>query len=226
MKEKDMEIEHCEFPDDVYLNVENDAWLSVSPSENTAKIGATSVLSFLAGKLTSVKFSQGKKRIITNQTVATLESGKYFGPFRAPTSGTIARFNVELEKNPSLINRSPYDEGWIAELESFQSRDLDGLKRGPEARKELQARIRELKIHCFKALPDDEMLSIGTECSTTLANLNELLEKSQRGRIVHLVTDDPTSDIEMIRWSDQTKNRLLESRREGNLYHFIVEKTS
>ncbi len=220
-----MEIDHCEFPDDVYLDVDNDVWLRIS--KDSARMGVTSILSFLAGKLTSVKFrkANGGGVVTSQQTIATVESGKYFGPVRTPVSGKIARFNTELERDPGLINRSPYGEGWIAEFEMLNQDQLSALKKSTDARDAIQSRIRELKIRCFKALPDDEMFSIGTECSTTLANLNQLLEKAPRGTVVHLVTDDPTADIEMIRWSDQTKNRVLETRREGNLYHFIIEKS-
>jgi glycine cleavage system H protein len=220
-----LEIDHCEFPDDIYLDVDNDVWLRIS--KDSAKMGVTSILSFLAGKLTSVKFrkANGGGLVTPQQTIATVESGKYFGPVRTPVSGKIARFNAELERDPGLINRSPYGEGWIAEFEMLNQDQLSALKRPTDARDAIQSRIRELKIRCFKALPDDEMFSIGSGCSTTLANLNQLLEKAPRGTVVHLVTDDPTADIEMIRWSDQTKNRVLETRREGNLYDFIIEKT-
>ena len=219
-----MEIDHCEFPDDVYLDVDNDVWLRIS--KESIRIGVTSLLSFLAGKLTSVKFRKANADgvVTSQQTIATVESGKYFGPVRTPVSGRIARFNIELEREPGLINRSPYGGGWIAEFEVINQDQLSALRKTQDAKEAIKSRIKELKIRCFKALPDDEMFSIGTECSTTLANLNQLLERAALGTIVHLVTDDPTAEIEMIRWSDQTKNKVIETRRESNLYHFIVEK--
>jgi len=217
-----MEIDHCEFPDDVYLDIDNDVWLRTSKEET--KMGITTILSFLAGKLNSVKFRNVSGLITSNQMIATVESGKYFGPVRTPISAKILRFNTELERNPSLINKSPYAEGWIAEFEMPDQLQLSALKRPIEVKDEIQSRIRALRVRCFKALPDDEMISIGVECAATLANLNQLLEKAPQGTIIHLVTDDPTADIEMVRWSDQTKNRVLETRGEGNLLHFIIQK--
>ena len=38
------------------------------------------------------------------------------------------------------------------------------------------------------------------------------------------MTDDPTSPIEMVRWSDQTGYPVLAHRAEGNLHHFLVLK--
>jgi TusA-related sulfurtransferase len=50
------------------------------------------------------------------------------------------------------------------------------------------------------------------------------MERCAIGEIVHVVSDDPTADIEMVRWSDETGQEVLESREEGNLMHFIVKK--
>jgi len=69
------------------------------------------------------------------------------------------------------------------------------------------------------------MFEIGVECSATLAKLDELLEKTPPGEVIHLVSDDPTADIEMLRWSEDKGQSLLETRKEGNLLHFIVKKT-
>jgi len=68
------------------------------------------------------------------------------------------------------------------------------------------------------------MYEIGTECSAVLVRLNELLATTSVGDVVHLVTDDPTSYVEMVRWTDQTGQELVDWRQEGNLFHFIVRK--
>jgi len=54
--------------------------------------------------------------------------------------------------------------------------------------------------------------------------LNELMERCKLGEVVHVVSDDVTADIEMERWSDETGQAVLESRKEGKLTHFIVRK--
>ena len=217
-----MEIDHCNFPDDLLYDVKNDIWVRVSDK----RIGITNVLSFLSGKFRTIKLRHNLQEVISDQVIATVESSKYFAPIRSPAPGRISSFNLALETSPSLANQSPYGEGWVAEFSSFKLEDLSrNLLKGEAAREALGARIKELKVRCFKALPDEEMFSIGTECSTTLANLNQLLEKSPIGTVVHMVTDDPTADIEIIRWSDITKNSVLESRKEDNLFHFIVKKT-
>jgi len=84
--------------------------------------------------------------------------------------------------------------------------------------------IQKLHVRCFVAFPDHEMFEIGVECAATLTKLDELLIKLPIGDVVHLVSDDLTADLEMIRWSEQNGQSLLETRTEGNLFHFIVKK--
>lgn len=79
-------------------------------------------------------------------------------------------------------------------------------------------------VRCFKAYPDYEMWEIGVECAAVLVRLSELIERCAIGEIVHVISDDPTADIEMIRWSDQTGQEVLDTRQEGKLTHFIVKK--
>jgi TusA-related sulfurtransferase len=70
------------------------------------------------------------------------------------------------------------------------------------------------------------MFEIGTECAAVLVKLNELLTQVSVGEVVHLVTDDPTAPIEMVRWSDETGQPVIDERKEGPLFHFLVRKAS
>lgn len=49
-------------------------------------------------------------------TFGTVESIKAVSELYSPLSGTVERVNEQLNSQPELINKSPYDEGWIIEL--------------------------------------------------------------------------------------------------------------
>jgi glycine cleavage system H lipoate-binding protein/TusA-related sulfurtransferase len=205
--------------------VQNNVWLQEIGSTDHGKrmlMGITSVFVFVAGKITGVKFRQVSE-VEGGRSLATIESVKYFGSVNSPVAGRIAGFNEKLLSNPGALSVAPYDS-WIAEYERVDSASLEKLPFGEKASDALLSRIKELRVRCFSFLPDEEMYAIGSECVTTLANLDELLEKRPGGYVVHLVTDDPTADIELVRWSMQTGNELAETRREDNLYHFILRK--
>lgn len=219
-----MEIDHCSFPDDLFYDVENNTWLRLA-SETDVVVGVTSILSGLAGKFTTVRLKQSGQELQRGRSLGTIESLRLVSPIPSPVSGTILETNPKVGERPKLLNDSPYDEGWIARLRpaSF-SLERTFLTRASAAANSLQQKIRELRVRCFKAYPDHEMVEIGVECAAVLVRLNELMATLGKGSVVHVVSDDPTAYVEMERWVDQTKNELVDWRTEGNLFHFIVWK--
>ena len=59
--------------------------------------------------------------------VGTVESVKAASPIYAPLGGEVDEINTELEGDPSVINSSPYEEGWIFKVRLQDSGDLDDL---------------------------------------------------------------------------------------------------
>jgi len=205
-------------------DLENIVWIR-NVRAAVVRLGVTSVHAALAGRLNEVKFKPLGTKLVKGQSVATIESVKYFGVVRTPLSGKLIAVNSRLEGQPKLANDFPYSEGWFAEIaENPDNGGLESLVEPKEAIDRIKAQIRDLRVRCFVAYPDYEMWEIGVECAAVLVRLNELLEGCKVNDVVHVVSDDPTADIEMERWADETGHEVLESRNEGNLMHFIVKK--
>jgi len=56
-----------------------------------------------------------------------VESVKSVSEIYAPVSGKIANINKKLEETPETINESPYDEGWLVEIELTNKSEIDKL---------------------------------------------------------------------------------------------------
>ena len=219
-----MQIEYCEFPEDALYDLDNSVWVRLV-NKNLAALGITSVHAALAGRLSKVNFKPIGSMVRKGQSVATIESGKYFGVVRTPLSGMLVESNAVLGTQPKLANDSPYENGWFVKIEtSLLPEEMSSLRDLAGARETIRSQISQLRVRCFKAYPDYEMWEIGVECAAVLVRLNELLERCALNEVIHVVSDDPTADIEMERWSDQTGQAVLESRKEGKLMHFIVKK--
>lgn len=81
------------------------------------RIGIDDFLQHITGNYTSVKMKNPGDEIRKNEPVLTLvQKGKQINIY-APISGTIKEINEELITNPSLINNSPYAEGWVYRIE-------------------------------------------------------------------------------------------------------------
>jgi len=218
-------ISNCRFADDVLYDSASNTWVRLE-EDGTATVGINTILAWLGGPIDSVSFKPVGTVVEKGKALGAIESPRHFDTVRSPITGRVLEMNEALAGNPRLLNRDPYGGGWFAKLEPLNRQQEMAMVKSPAlARGDLQARIVELKIRCFAEFPDNEMYEIGTECSAVLVRLGELLSSSPTGTVVHLVSDDAASEIEMIRWSDRTGNQVLETRKEGNLMHYVVKKT-
>jgi glycine cleavage system H protein len=219
-----LEIDHCIFPDDLLYDVENNTWMKVE-EDGTVTVGVTSVLSAIAGRLVRTNLKQVGDSISKGHSLGTLESEKFVGPVPSPVTGVVVDVNHNTVTLPKTINVSPYEKGWIARLKpSNLSIERASLAGSQDSRMQLAQKIAQLRVRCFKAFPDREMYEIGTECSAVIVRLNDTLATMSAGDVVHLVSDDVTAYVEMVAWADRTGHGLVDWRKEGNLYHFIVRK--
>lgn len=219
-----MEILGCPLPEDRLYDLEHEVWWLGDP-DGTARLGCMVTLVAFAGKIGRCTFRPVDGRIAAGRSVATVESTRYTGAVRLPVDGTVVERNRELERRPRLLNDAPYGAGWVVRVRPHDPEAPGrGLVEASRIAAEVEARIRARKTHCWPAFPDLELYEIGLECSAVLSRLNEEVGRRPAGETILLVTDDPTSPIEMVRWSDQTGHALLAHRSEANLHHFLVRK--
>lgn len=218
----DLQISGCLFYDDRLYDVENHIW--VKKINNHVEIGIDSVMNWMTGQIRSLSISKKGEYLHKGKVFGSLESSRHFDVLRSPISGLVTEVNSAALNDPIIVNRDPYIKGWLLRARPNDFGELQTLSTAEEAKGRLEELIKFFNIRCFKEFPDIELFEIGVECSATLVKLNELMNNSKAGTVVHIVTDDPTADIEMIRWADQTGNLFLESRAEGNLRHLLVKK--
>jgi glycine cleavage system H protein len=220
-----MEVDGCPLPEDRLYDLENDVWWSGDPEGGTARVGVLATLSAFAGPFRVLTFRPVDGEVGRGRSVATVESTRYTGAVRMPVDAILVARNEEVVRRPRLLNDAPYADGWVVRVRPARVEDPGRLLESAAAIAErLQARIRAQHIRCWPATPDLEMYEIGIECSAILTKLNEEIAARPAGEAILLVTDDPTSPIEMVRWSDQTGHPVLAHRREGTLHHFLVRK--
>lgn len=219
-------IESCEFPDDLLFDEEGLVWARQEPGGDLL-LGASAIYIALTGRLASLRSKGLGRAYERGQSVALLESPKYFGPLRTPASGTLVAANEAAVSNPKLVTESPYGDGWIVCLRpDHWSKDRAGLRTAKASKDRLGAQIGALRVHCYAAFPDHEMFEIGTECAAVLTKLDELIAEIKVGEVVHVVSDDWTAPAEMANWSMRTMQPVIDERKEGNLYHFLIRKVA
>ena len=86
---------------------------------NRVRVGLTDYLQQRSGDTTFVTVKPAGTRLQVGDDLADLETIKVNIVLASPLSGTIVTVNPALEPNPELVNQSPYDKGWLAEIEAI-----------------------------------------------------------------------------------------------------------
>jgi glycine cleavage system H protein len=94
------------------------------------KIGTVGISDHAQKEVTDVVYVEVPKTgkaLKAGDETTTLESVKAAFSVYAPVSGTLIKTNAELEKDPGLINKSPYDQGWIFAIEMSNPAEINAL---------------------------------------------------------------------------------------------------
>lgn len=67
------------------------------------------------------------RKVKQGESCAVVESVKAAFDIYAPVTGEIAAVNEALTKDPGLVNRSPYEEGWFFKVRSDDPGELSAL---------------------------------------------------------------------------------------------------
>lgn len=67
------------------------------------------------------------KEVVKEGEAAVVESVKAAFSIYAPVSGKIVKANGAVEKDPSLVNKSPYEDGWFFAIEIKDAKEADSL---------------------------------------------------------------------------------------------------
>lgn len=148
----------CDLPEDVAYDVERDVWAR-READGSLTLGMTDPAQTRCGAIVSIRFKAVGRRVARGQSLATIESAKWVGPFPAVLSGIIAANNEATFRQDILIaNKDPYGAGWLVRLSpTAWEAEQAHLVAGPTALERVRARIDALGLTCMRcaASPDD-----------------------------------------------------------------------
>jgi len=119
-----MQISGYEFPDDLYYDRLH-SWARVDG--NVVTQGMTEFGQAIAQEIVFVESPRAGRDVEQGQTFMSMESGKWVGRIAALVTGTISEVNEELEWEPTLVNESPFEDGWLVKIEMSDAAELGNL---------------------------------------------------------------------------------------------------
>jgi glycine cleavage system H protein len=119
-----MQISGYEFPDDLYYDKLH-SWARVDG--NVITQGMTEFGQAIAQEIVFVESPRAGRDVEQGQTFMSMESGKWVGRIAALVTGKIGEVNEELEWEPTLVNESPFEDGWLVKIEMSDVAELGNL---------------------------------------------------------------------------------------------------
>ena len=118
------EISELQLPDDVRYTQDHE-WARTEGDKT--KVGISDFAQDQLGDIVYVELPQVGDTFDKEQEFGTVESVKAVAELYMPVGGTILAVNSALEKSPELVNKDPYGDGWMIEIEPSDPAQFDTL---------------------------------------------------------------------------------------------------
>ncbi|MDB2613763.1 glycine cleavage system protein GcvH [Chlamydiales bacterium] len=99
----------------------------IEEGKNPVKVGITQYAQKELGDIVYVELPAIGAHVGKGKEAVVLESTKAAADVYAPCSGKIIDVNLALNENPSLVNTSPQDKGWLYLIELSEPSELNDL---------------------------------------------------------------------------------------------------
>ncbi len=109
-------------------------WVMVTNAETKVTVGTDDFSERIVGTLSGLQLPRVGQTLQQGEPFAKLRHGNRILAQAAPISGMVVEVNEKLERNPTTLNVSPLDRGWIAKIiPSSLHADLRNLLSGATA---------------------------------------------------------------------------------------------
>lgn len=100
-------------------------WIKVD--NDIATIGITGYAAEELGEIVFAELPEVGTEVSQEDEFGTIESVKTVSSLYMPASGVIEKVNTEAQENPAIIGESPYEEGWLVQVELNNEDELSDL---------------------------------------------------------------------------------------------------
>ena len=111
-------------PADLRYTAEHE-WVEIDG--NIATIGITDWAQGELGDIVFVELPEVGFEAVQGEPFGTIEAVKAVSDLYSPVTGKVIEINTGLDDDPMVINRDPYDEGWMIKVEMTDPSEVDNL---------------------------------------------------------------------------------------------------
>ncbi len=104
----------------------NHEWIRLE-SDDTAYVGITDFAQKELGDIVFVEIETEGEELDKESPFGTIEAVKTVADVFVPVSGKVIEVNPKLADNPEIVNKSPYEDGWLIKIQVADTSELDDL---------------------------------------------------------------------------------------------------
>jgi glycine cleavage system H protein len=112
------------FPENLKYTKDHE-WIRVDG--DTGTVGITDYAQGELGDVVFVELPAVGKTLKAHDTFGTIEAVKAVSDLYSPVSGSVVEINTALEKTPELVNKDPYNAGWMIKIKISNPAELNDL---------------------------------------------------------------------------------------------------
>ena len=113
-----------EFPEELKYTEEHE-WVLIE--EDMVTIGITDFAQDQLGDVVFVELPEVGDQLQSGKPFGVVESVKAVSDVYAPVTGEVVEVNDDLPDDPEMINKAPYEDGWMLKIRVSASSELDEL---------------------------------------------------------------------------------------------------
>lgn len=115
-----MRVDEIDVPEKLYYSKEHQ-WLSVEGEK--CRLGLTDYAQKQLHEIVFIDLPEGGAGVTAGQIVGSVESVKTVSDIFSPVSGEVLEVNKNVQDSPGIINKSPYQDGWIVVVKASKLKE-------------------------------------------------------------------------------------------------------
>ncbi len=109
-------------PESLWYWTQDQTWAQPQPS-GLVRVGITALGLKASGEIYMCRPKSVGSGVEQGRSIGVVELSKSIVSVKSPLSGTVRVVNEALQARPELVFRSPYEAGWLAEVEPLNWAD-------------------------------------------------------------------------------------------------------
>jgi len=119
-----MQFEDVDIPEDLSYTRKH-LWVKIR--DGLCTLGWTDYIQKSAGDVNYVELPPKGAAMELDQDFGTIETSKWVDRLYSPVDGQVMAVNNEVIKNPELVNKAPFTQGWFVRVEIQSGTETHGL---------------------------------------------------------------------------------------------------